>query len=206
MFLLLCAVAWLFAVGVGLRFLLEYENTSGQSGASPIERPVESRIARTPGLPTLVMMIHSDCPCSRASIGELALLMVQGRGLVNANVVFVKPAEFSEEWDRTDLWSSATMIPEVKVSVDDGGIEARRFGSETSGQVLLYGATGELLFAGGITAARGHSGDNEGRSAVVSLLTNGNAGIRETAVFGCSLFGEASNREAKEECHAIGGK
>lgn len=72
-FMVLGLITWLLAVGVGLRFLLKYEDTPGRSGASPAEWPAESRIVRTPGLPSLVMMIHSHCPCSRASIGELAL-------------------------------------------------------------------------------------------------------------------------------------
>jgi hypothetical protein len=57
-----------------------------------------------------------------------------------------------------------------------------------------------LLFSGGITAARGHAGDNAGRSELVSLLNGGpvapaatlNRGgsARDaTSVFGCPLFG-----------------
>jgi hypothetical protein len=58
----------------------------------------------------------------------------------------------------------------------------------------LYGPGGDLLFSGGITAARGHSGDNCGRSTIISLLTEetANAPVRagpaQTFVFGCPLF------------------
>jgi hypothetical protein len=198
-------IVWLLAVGVGLRLILGYENSPGSSGTSPSEWPPDSQILLRPGVPTLVMMIHPHCPCSRASIGELALLMVEGQGRLNANVVFVRPKDFPEDWEKTDLWSSVAIIPGVKVSVDDGGIEARRFGSQTSGQVMVYDAHGELLFSGGITASRGHSGDNEGRSAIVSLLTHGEIGKRETPVFGCPLFGEASKERSKDFCDAIHG-
>jgi hypothetical protein len=199
--LFLGLIVWLLAVGFGLRLILNYENTPGRSGASPTDWPAESRIQRTPGMPTLVMMIHPHCPCSRASIGELALLMVQGQGRVNANVLFVKPKDFPEEWEKTDLWSSAAMIPGVKVAVDNEGLEAQRFGSQTSGQVMLYGADGQLLFSGGITSARGHSGDNDGRNAIISLLTKNSSEIKETPVFGCPIFGEAASDQSKDSCH-----
>lgn len=194
----------MFAVGVGLRVILDYENTPGSSATPSPEWPADSQIPRTPGLPTLVTMVHPHCPCSRSSIGELALLMVQGQGLVDANVVFVKPKGFPDEWEKSDLWASAAMIPGVKVRVDDKGIEARRFGSRTSGQIMLYSASGQLLFSGGITSARGHSGANDGRSAIEALLTKGSAGQSETPVFGCPLFGEgSSSNEIKDSCDIV---
>ena len=194
---------WLAAIGVGLRLILVYENTPGVSAASLEAWPTDSEISRTPGLPTLVTMVHPHCPCSRASVGELALLMVKAQGLVDANVVFVKPKDFPEDWEKSDLWSSAAMIPGVKVRVDHEGIEARRFGSRTSGQIMLYDADGHLLFSGGITSARGHSGDNDGRNAILSLLTRGTAEQSGTPVFGCPLFSESSKGEIKDSCNAV---
>lgn len=85
--------------------------------------------------------------------------MAHSQGLVNANAVFVKPAGFGESWEQTDLWRSATDIPGVYSTVDENGVEARRFGSATSGQVALYSGEGQLLFSGGITGSRGHSGE-----------------------------------------------
>jgi len=202
-FLLIGIAGWLLAVVVGLRAILVYENTPGENASFSSSWPAGSEIQRTPGVPTLVTLVHPHCPCSRASVGELALLMARAQGLVNANVVFVKPKGFPEEWEKTDLWSSAAMIPGVTLRVDDEGIEARRFGSQTSGQVMLYSADGQLLFSGGITASRGHSGDNDGREAIMSLLTNGSAKQRETPVFGCPLFSGTSSDETKDSCHVV---
>ena len=140
--------------------------------------------------------------CSRASIGELALLMAESQERVNANVVFVRPWEFPDEWEKTDLWSKVAAIPGVTMSVDQGGIEAQRFGSQTSGQVMVYSPQGQLLFSGGITSSRGHSGDNEGRSAIVTLLTQGRSEKRETPVYGCPLFRKALPVESEESCNA----
>ena len=83
--------------------------------------------------------------------------------------------------------------------VDDNGVEARRFHAVTSGQTALYDIEGRLLFSGGITGSRGHSGDNAGRSAIVSLLNTGDAERTETSVFGCPLYGNRS--ECLEEAN-----
>src|SRR5882724_1733252 len=116
------------------------------------------------------MFAHPRCPCTRATLGELELVMARCEGLLNAHVVFIRPDSTTEDWPRTGLWRRAAAIRGVTVHSDDAGLEARRFGVETSGHTLLYDRRGHLLFQGGITAARGHSGDNPGRSALVALL------------------------------------
>lgn len=118
--------------------------------------------------------------------------MAQGQGRVTAYVLLLKPAGASDDWEKTDLGKSAASIPGVNVVVDDDGVEARRFCAITSGQTILYDTEGRLLFSGGITGSRGHSGDNAGRSAIVSLLNTGEAERAETFVFGCPLFGTDS--------------
>jgi hypothetical protein len=184
---------WLFMIAVGVRALWSYESTPGAGTAAPGLWPAASRIKPDAKRATLVMLAHPHCPCTRASIGELARLMTQAQGRVTAYVLFVKPTGFSDEWVQSELWASAAAIPGVTPVLDDGGAEAGLFHAETSGQTVLYDSTGNLLFRGGITTARGHAGDNAGRTAVVSLLTSGVAEERDTPVFGCPLF-------AKKEC------
>jgi hypothetical protein len=115
-------------------------------------------------------------------------------------VLFLKPEGFANGWEQTELWRIASAIPDVTVVRDDSGREAARFGAATSGQTFLFGADGALLFSGGITVARGHAGDNAGRSQIVSLLNHQNSPrprslnpaqpLRDaTSVFGCPLFG-----------------
>jgi hypothetical protein len=198
--LIVSGALWFAAVGVGLGMLWRYENTPGVAAASPKLWPAESDLQRAPGRATLVMLAHPHCPCTRASIGELALLMAHCQGRVNAHVLFVQPEGFADDWTQTDLWQSAAAVPGVTVRRDEGGIEAHHFHAETSGQVLLYDATGRLLFSGGITGSRGHSGDNAGRSAIESLLTEGTTQRDQTLVFGCSLFDEHCAGQ-KEEAH-----
>lgn len=114
--------------------------------------------------------------------------MAQSRGLLTTHVLFLKPGAVAEDWMKTDLYRSAAAIPDVEVMRDDDGLEARRFEASTSGEVLLYDAEGNLLFSGGITAARGHSGDNTGRSALTALLARRGVSGSRTPVFGCPLF------------------
>jgi hypothetical protein len=139
-------------------------------------------------LPTLVMFLHPHCPCSRASIGELAVLMAHCQGRVVVHLLFLQPAEIDSNWVLTDTWKSAGQIPGVTVHRDDAGREARLFGAETSGETGLYDAKGRLIFHGGITISRGHSGDNAGRDTLEALLMGYPTQPADTPVFGCSLF------------------
>ena len=194
---------WLALVGAGFAYVWSYQNTPGGPGEPPADWPTASRIQPSPQLPTLVLMIHPHCPCSRATIGELALLMAHAQGLVNANVLFVKPRGFSEDWEKTDLWNSAKSIPGVRVTTDEDGVEATLFRSLTSGQAMLYDTSSRLVFSGGITASRGHAGDNDGRRAILSWLTTGRATTKQTAVFGCPLFKPGNEKPTEEFCNGI---
>ncbi|HKR01104.1 MAG TPA: hypothetical protein VJT09_10550 [Pyrinomonadaceae bacterium] len=200
-FILLASVTvWLFAVGYGLSVLWGYENAPGALARPPVQWPIDSRIQPAPDGFTLVMLAHPHCPCTRASVNELAMLMAHSQGRLRAYVLFLKPAGFSEDWEKTDLWQSAASIPGVKAIVDVEGAEARRFNAATSGQTVLYNAQGQLVFNGGITGSRGHSGDNAGRSAIESLVNAGKAERAETFVFGCPLFDKDSEcRELIDE-------
>ncbi|HEY0099162.1 MAG TPA: hypothetical protein VGB76_09430 [Pyrinomonadaceae bacterium] len=199
--LLALSALWLTMICTGMWFLKNYEISPGVAAAAPDRWPDGSRIRRAADRATLVMLAHPHCPCTRASIGELSRLMTQARGRVTAYVLFVKPLNFSDGWEQTDLLRSAAAIPGVNVVRDDQGVEAARFRAATSGQTMLYDAEGKRLFSGGITSARGHAGDNAGRTAIVSLLTNGETEHSDTPVFGCPLFAETECPAGKEVGH-----
>ena len=137
---------------------------------------------------TLVLFAHPHCPCTRASLHELDGLLAETQNRVSVTVVFTIPDGVPAGWEEGDLWNSAKSIPGLRVISDQGGREAHRFDVEGSGHVLLYAPSGKLLFSGGITASRGHEGDNVGRSAVVSFIRDGHAPVSHTPVFGCSLL------------------
>ena len=194
------ATLWLAAIGVGFGMLWKYQNSSGAAGVQPSQWPADSRVETAAGRATLVMAAHPHCPCTRASIGELALLMARCQGRVSAYVLFLKPPGFAEGWEETDLWESAARIPGVTALVDEGGVEAGRFNAATSGATMLYGLDGRLLFCGGITSSRGHSGDNDGRSAIIALVNGDGAAPSGAPVFGCPLIDEAAACEVERPC------
>lgn len=180
-------VVWVLAVACGMRIMLRYETVSGAPGDPPAVWPTASRIPRTAGLPMIVVMAHPKCPCTRATIGELALIMARLHNTIQAVVVFVRPPGVADGWDDSDTRRDAAAIPGVTVMTDFNEKEADLFNAQVSGQTMLYNASGKLLFSGGITAWRGHSGDNAGRSAIVSFVTEGTAQPSRTPVFGCAL-------------------
>ncbi len=134
------------------------------------------------------MLAHPKCPCTRASIGELAQIVAETQGKLTAYVLFTKPQGAGADWDDTELRRSAAAIPGVTVVTDADGSEARRFGAETSGHTLLFDPDGALLFSGGITASRGHAGRNAGESAIIAAVNGGRSDSAGTPVFGCSLI------------------
>jgi len=178
---------WMLLVCGGLGVLVSFENSPGAAESPAMRWPTDSRIGRVENRATLVMLAHPRCPCTRASLRELELLMARLPGLLTAHVLFVEPAGAPADWEKSDLWDQAAAIRDVHAAWDIGGVEASRFRGYTSGQVVVYSAQGGLLFSGGITASRGHSGDNAGRSAIVSALTTVFAGPARAFVFGCSL-------------------
>ncbi|HLN04418.1 MAG TPA: hypothetical protein VK335_34335 [Bryobacteraceae bacterium] len=102
-------------------------------------------------------------------------------------VLFYAPSSALKDWVRSDLWRAAESIPGAHAIEDRDGAWARRFGASTSGQTLLYNPRGHLVFNGGLTAARGHVGDNFGVDAVMALLRGDHPSHRSTPVFGCGL-------------------
>jgi hypothetical protein len=173
----------------GLAAMAKYDQNPGTVGNTPHEWPVTAaQVALDPSRPTLVMFAHPKCPCTRASLAELNRLLARCEGQVAVHLFFFAPEEAPADWKHTGLWDSAESIPGVVVEQDPGGALAKRFGAETSGFVALYDPHGRLLFKGGITAGRGHEGDNEGESTIAALLTANTAPVRpETRVFGCPI-------------------
>ena len=186
------ATLWLAGAVAGLWVLWSYENTPGEAAITQGRWPTETRLARSPGQPTLILLAHPQCTCTRASLAELAEVLGRTRTPPKTYVLFLKPSQFFDGWEKTDLWQTASSLPNVTVLRDDDGEEANRFGAVTSGQTLLYTADGELVFSGGITGARGHAGDNAGRAALIALLDHKEPSRRATSVFGCSLVSRES--------------
>jgi hypothetical protein len=187
-FLVAAGVLWGSLLVVGFLFLAQEEFTPVEASLPMTLFPRKSAVRLVSDKLTLVLFAHPHCPCTRASLHELDGLLAGTQDGVSVTVVFTIPEGVPADWEQGDLWNLATSIPGLRVIMDKGGKEARQFDVVGSGHVLLYAPTGKLLFSGGITASRGHEGDNVGRSAIVSFILNGHAPVNHTPVFGCSLL------------------
>src|SRR5687767_2054935 len=69
-------LAWAAVVTVGTRTLWSYSLTEGTAAIAPATWPHGSRIARVDGRATLLLVFaHPRCPCTKATISELAKVM-----------------------------------------------------------------------------------------------------------------------------------
>lgn len=193
---------WVLLSGAALFVMADYGNEPGESGLAPDVWPssAASGIVPTPGKPTVVLFAHPLCPCTRATLVELESLTNRLYGLFDLHVLFYEPGDTSgmpAVWAASDLKRMAAKLPGTQLHSDVDGELAEHFGAYTSGQVLLYGTDQRLRFAGGITPSRGHSGENPGRSTLISSIMN-DTGIDPLApvlnpVFGCSLHEEGED-------------
>ncbi len=164
------SAVWLVAVAFGLWGLMSYANRPGDQGQPVATWPEAIGIERSNFQPTLVLFAHPKCPCTRATLGELAWLMNRCADDLDCHVLFFRPGQQDDSWSKTRLWDEAAAIRGVSVAADPDAQLASQFGVRTSGHALLYDPQGKLVFEGGITGSRGHRGDNPGRSAVLSLV------------------------------------
>jgi len=179
---------WLCVISASALWMTRYSNIPGPAAHVPVLWPAQSAIALARSNSTLVMFAHPHCPCTQASLNELEILMTRCQGHITAHVLFLKPAGLTGSWTQTMFWRKAAAISGVRVEMDSNGTEARWFGAKTSGDTVVYGADGRLLFHGGLTISRGHEGDNPGLSAIIALSQANPAETSQTPVFGCSLF------------------
>ena len=193
--LFLAGFFWLAACFGGSAVLLHYSITPGDTGKAASQWPVSSSLKPYPGKDTLVLFAHPHCPCTRASLVELNILMQKLGGKLGAYVLVLKPEGLPEGWEKTDILISAQRIPGVQTLSDQGGTEAARFGAATSGQGMLFDESGHLLFNGGITQGRGHIGENEGFRRIASLVQTGRSDKNSSLVFGCALAAKSCPRE-----------
>jgi hypothetical protein len=184
--------AWALSLAAGFAVVTMYDTTPSSAALAPLAWPVSTRIApAAPGRSTLLVFAHPKCPCTAATLADLALVLEHHRDALDARVLFVRPPGVESGWERTQSWERASHIDGVTMLVDEAGQEAERFGVKTSGQVLLFSPGGRLAFSGGITGSRGHEGANAALDALETELSGLTGALVRTPVFGCSLLADA---------------
>lgn len=154
--------------------------------------PADSRIALDGERTTLVMFVHPKCPCTSATIAELERTLCRAQGTLPRTFVLAStPSDPGLEWTDTPTLRRCRMLPDAQVMVDEGGVEASRFGVVVSGTILVYDPAGRLRYAGGITATRGHEGDNPGADALTLVLGDSKESVSNCPPTGCRLVRES---------------
>lgn len=172
-------LVWSGLAGLGFYAMFAHATTEGETSDSPERWPAGTQLSRGSGF-TIAVFVHPECPCSRASLSELAT--IARRSSATFHIVVAGPDV------EGDLWDQAGGIAGAVRSIDDGR-EAARFGALTSGYTVVYDRDGIQRFAGGITGERGHAGDNVGRDAVQRIVAGLENHRRSHTVFGCALSG-----------------
>jgi len=179
-------------VGSGILLVADYTVRPGAVGHIATQwSPAQSLHLDNERL-TVLMAVHPKCVCTGASVDELARLVANANGRVAVTALLLVPHGTDGTWRDAPIRDAVARIPDVAVIEDHGGVIAASLGARTSGHVFVYAPDGLLKFHGGITASRGHRGDNVGRSTIEALANRTETSRTTTPVFGCELFASAA--------------
>jgi hypothetical protein len=169
-------VLWGVALATGFHKAMGWEFQPGQAAlpahihAKPDERPL------------LIVVLHSQCPCSLATIENLTTLSVDQRHRLRIRFVFTGP-----DMETSPAAKKASSFAEAEKEFLSEAEVVGRYGARTSGQAFLYDVHGHLVFSGGLTEARGVAGRvSDGMSAIVDTLA-GRSCLVSAPVYGCAL-------------------
>jgi hypothetical protein len=200
--------AAVLAVATGWYQLARFSSTPGEQTAAPARLPSNipqisaiseiSEIKTTPALaaansssqtPLLLVFMHPRCSCTPATLQQLDHILDVSHAPVRLALVVYQSAVVNEPSAQSArlLRHTAQIVPDIN------GRLARRFGAATSGEVVLYSSGGQLLYQGGITPLRAHTGDSLASDALRLALTTGEAQARTFNVFGCPIFSAPSH-------------
>ncbi len=180
-------LCWSAAIAVAFLLLEKYKSTPGEQAASSGTWPTDSALQPERGSYNFVLALNSRCPCSRATVSELAQLLHGQDANPILHVLVYRPSSFPEGWEDSSLLEEVKKIPAARITIDIDAREAERFGIFTSGGLVLFGPRGDRLFQGGITPARGHTGETAAHDAIRARLLGVSSDLYVAPVFGCPL-------------------
>jgi len=189
-FWLIALLIWLGGIALGYAWLFRYSFAAGKAMTAPLAIPASLAPAEPLTRAHLFIALHPRCPCSRATVRELAKILSHSAGATEVTVLMYKPAGASDTWLEGALLDECRRM-KCRIRPDPDGRLAASVGSLTSGGVALYGGDGKLRYQGGITASRGHEGDNVGENAVIEILRGNGGSHRSMPVFGCPIQKDA---------------
>ncbi|MFZ4576589.1 MAG: hypothetical protein ACOYN0_19570 [Phycisphaerales bacterium] len=185
---------WLIVLAGAMGATHAYMGRAGPSGGPVLDWPAACGLSLATDRPTAVVFVHPRCPCTSATIKNLALGMTDSSsGMLRPLSVIVVLSGPAATGDDGGFLERFSRLGSPSVVNDPAGAIAARFGAATSGHVVLCGADGKVRFSGGVTSGRGHEGwcgalDSLGR--VLGDAAGARVGDRPetTPVYGCPLF------------------
>ncbi|HYC71751.1 MAG TPA: hypothetical protein VEB66_11120 [Opitutaceae bacterium] len=180
------------AAVAGFWQLNRYNATPGESGAA-VDWPDATGLDRATDRSTVVVALHPECGCSAASVEELGAALAEMKRAPRVLLLFADYGLPGRAPDQSPLWAAAASLPGATRVVDADARLAARFGAATSGEIRVFEPAGRLVFAGGVTASRGHPGDSPARRGLVAAVDRP-SGLTRMPVFGCSLGTPESER------------
>src|SRR5262249_48877716 len=107
--------AWGFAAAGGVLLMAADAVDPGDPGAPPARWPAGAAGPLDGRRPRLLIFLHPRCPCSRASLGELAALLDRCGDRVAARAVVFRPRYGREGWFPPDLRTALGEISGLEV-------------------------------------------------------------------------------------------
>lgn len=191
-------VLWGVTLALGLAWLAWYGTRPAPAQAMPATWPADLLGPRLGPGAELVVFVHPRCPCTRASLAELADLRhnLERDGVaLQLTAVVYRPASAPADWapsEHTQPDAVADAIAPLtpqRVVVDRAGALTAAGGVSGSGTVWAYAADGSAVFVGGLTPSRGHRGITTAHAALHAALQTGRAPAvpLEYPVYGCPI-------------------
>lgn len=187
---------WATLVVAGQVLLLEHATTAGDPGQPPgvLPRELAEALRWDRVQPLLLLAAHPQCPCLPATLGELQRALGP-TATTTLRVLVHTPSSPPTEWDTVADAELRRALPASAAIDDRDGAIATALGLRTSGHVLLFAADGRLRFTGGVTAGRGHQGDNLAGRTLAAMLADSGKPHATTAVFGCPLQADSVSHD-----------
>ncbi len=177
---------WGVSLVIGFLMVIDYDTRPGRAADETAHWPADSQLRLAPAGKTLVMFLHPQCPCSAASLEELDHLVHEQASSATLYIVVAHLPVDDPAQSTTTMKRAAAIGGAVLVS-DPEGLESQRFGSHTSGTLLVFNAAGQREYSGGLTSGRGHVGPNKALDAAAAAV-DGRPTADTMPVFGCPLF------------------
>lgn len=187
------------AIVLGTWILTDYSSRPGMSGdiiseLSKIENIAGIELSHSLSAPSLLLFFHPHCPCTSSTVRNLQRL--SSRFSVRTQILAIAycPVGQPDSWTESALTQTLRGIADCVVIVDRGGIECERFGVMTSGHLLLYQASGQLAFSGGITPGRGHEGNCAATTDLLSKINSRTVQLVQWPVYGCQIISDGNSQ------------